>query len=139
MNGYASMILSLIFGMPMDQEKFDKMFDEVFIKYFRDNPNGYDEVIKEVERMPEDIKEGIRERLKKLYEQTKEGVEKMKHPRYKVGDNLKTPDGYTVEVLHVDGENYKLSSVIGLPYVSHSIGFVDKMYKLIEKGGSNEH
>ena len=60
----------------------------------------------------------------------------MKHPRYKVGDKLKSPDGYTVEVLDVNGKDYKLSSVTGLPYVSHSIGFVDKMYKPIEKGGN---
>ena len=49
MDGYASMILSSLFGMPMDQEKFDKMFDEGFIKYFRDNPSGYNEVMKAVE------------------------------------------------------------------------------------------
>lgn len=73
MDGYASMILSLLFGMPMDQEKFDKMFDEGFIKYFRDNPNGYDEVMKAVEQVPKDIREDIMERLNKLYEHAKKG------------------------------------------------------------------
>ena len=73
MDGYASMILSLLFGMPMDQEKFDKMFDEGFIKYFRNNPYGYDEVMNEVEQVPENIREGIRERLNKLYEQAMKG------------------------------------------------------------------
>ena len=73
MDGYASIILSSLFGMPMDKEKFDKMFDEGFIKYFRNNPNGYDEVMKSVEQVPEDIREGIRERFNKLYEQAKKG------------------------------------------------------------------
>lgn len=75
MDGYASMILSLLFGMPMDKEKFDKTFDEGFIKYFRDNPYGYDEVMKSVEKVPENIREGIRERFNKLYEQAKKGGE----------------------------------------------------------------
>jgi hypothetical protein len=118
MDGYASMILSLLFGMPMDQEKFDKMFDEGFIKYFRDNPNGYDEVMKSVEQVPEDIREGIRERFNKLYEQAKKGglimiattIEQSKH-LLELGLDPKTADmvwmgiyyaagGYRLEVLH---------------------------------------
>lgn len=75
MDGYASMILSLFYGMPMDQKKFDKMFDEGFIKYFKENPNGYDKVMKEVEKVPESIREGIRERFNKLNEQAKKGGE----------------------------------------------------------------
>ena len=74
MDGYASMILSLLFGMPMDQEKFDKMFDEGFIKYFRDNPNGHDEVMRVIdEQVPADLKDMIRERMNKIYEQSKQG------------------------------------------------------------------
>lgn len=49
------------------------MFDEGFIKYFRDNPNGYDEVMKAVEQVPKDIREDIMERLNKLYEHAKKG------------------------------------------------------------------
>ena len=53
---FDDVFMAFFMGMPMDQEKFDKMFDEGFIKYFRDNPNGYDEVMKSVEQVPEDIR-----------------------------------------------------------------------------------
>lgn len=68
---FGDVFMAFFMGMPMDKEKFDKMFDEGFIKYFRDSPNGYDEVMKSVEQVPEDIREGIRERFNKLYEQAK--------------------------------------------------------------------
>lgn len=75
MDHHASIILSLIFGEPMNIEKFDKMFGDVFLQYFKDNPYGYDKVMKEVEILPRNIREGIRERLKGLYEQVKKGGE----------------------------------------------------------------
>ena len=53
----------------MDKEKFDKGF----IKYFKENPNGYNEVMKAVGQVPKDIRENIRERFNKLYEQAKKG------------------------------------------------------------------
>lgn len=57
----------------------------------------------------------------------------MKHPRYKIGDELETTDGYVVTVLDITDKDYKLTSVTGHTYVEHSIGFVDKMYKLHKK------
>ena len=40
------MFMAFFMGTPLDQEEFDKFFDESFIKYFRDNPNGYDQAMK---------------------------------------------------------------------------------------------
>lgn len=72
MNDLVLTFLSFMFGVPVHKEKFDNMFDESFIKYFRDNPNGYDEVMKAVdEQVPEGIGGGIRERFNRLYEQSK--------------------------------------------------------------------
>jgi len=68
---FGDVFMAFFMGMPLDKEEFDKFFDESFIKYFRDVPNGYDEVMKSVEQVPEDIREGIRERFNKLYEQAK--------------------------------------------------------------------
>lgn len=69
MNDFACIMFSWLTGQELPQEEFDKDF----IKYFKSNPNGYDEVMKAVEQVPENIREGIRERFNKLYEQAKKG------------------------------------------------------------------
>ena len=64
--------MAFFMGMPLDQEEFDKLFDESFIRYFQDNPNGYDEVMRLIdEKAPADSKDMIRERMNKIYEQSK--------------------------------------------------------------------
>jgi hypothetical protein len=69
---FGDVFMAFFMGMSLDQEEFDKFFDESFIKYFRDVPNGYDEVMRLIdEKVPENIREGIRERFNKLYEQSK--------------------------------------------------------------------
>lgn len=63
--------MSWLFGQS-SQEEFDTMFDESFIRYFKDNPDGYEEVMKAVnEQVPEDAKDRIRDRFNKIYEQSK--------------------------------------------------------------------
>ena len=58
----------------------------------------------------------------------------MEHPRYKVGDVLRTESGYEVTILDVTDKEYKVSSVIGyVDCICHSIDFVDKKYKLVKK------
>jgi hypothetical protein len=69
MNNFGLLMLSWLAGQEFPQEEFDK----AFIDYFKTNPNGYDEVMKSVEQVPENIREGIRERFNKLYEQAKKG------------------------------------------------------------------
>jgi hypothetical protein len=71
---FGDVFMAFFMGMPLDQEEFDKLFDESFIKYFQDNPNGYDEVMRIIdEKAPEDSKDMIRERMNKIYEQSKKG------------------------------------------------------------------
>ena len=71
---FGDVFMAFFMGMPLDQEEFDKLFDESFIKYFQDNPNGYDEVMRLIdEKAPEDSKDMIRERMNKIYEQSKKG------------------------------------------------------------------
>lgn len=72
-NDLGSIFMSWLFGQS-SQEEFDTMFDDSFIRYFKDNPDGYEEVMKVVnEQVPEDIREGILERFNRLYEQSKKG------------------------------------------------------------------
>jgi hypothetical protein len=71
---FGDVFMAFFMGIPLDQEEFDKFFDESFIKYFRDVPNGYDEVMRLIdEKAPEDSKDMIRERMNKIYEQSKKG------------------------------------------------------------------
>lgn len=53
MNNFGLLILSWLAGQEFPQEEFDK----AFIDYFKTNPNGYDEVMKEVEQVPEDLRQ----------------------------------------------------------------------------------
>lgn len=53
MNNFGLLILSWLVGQEFPQEKFDK----AFIDYFKTNPNGYDEVMKEVEQVPENLRQ----------------------------------------------------------------------------------
>jgi len=72
-NDLGSIFMSWLFGQS-SQEEFDTMFDDSFTRYFKDNPDGYEEVMKAVnEQVPEDIREGILERFNRLYEQSKKG------------------------------------------------------------------
>jgi hypothetical protein len=69
---FGDVFMAFFMGMPLDKEEFDKFFDESFIKYFRDVPNGYDEVMRLIEeKAPEDSKDMIRERMNKIYKQSK--------------------------------------------------------------------
>ena len=71
---FGDVFMAFFMGMPLDKEEFDKIFDESFIKYFRDNPNGYGEVMRLIdEQVPEDARNIIRERFDKIYEQSKKG------------------------------------------------------------------
>ena len=70
---FGDVFMAFFMGMPLDQDEFDKFFDESFVKYFQDNPNGYDEVMRLIEeQVPENSKDMIRERMKKIYEQSKQ-------------------------------------------------------------------
>ena len=69
---FGDVFMAFFLGTPLNQEEFDTMFDDSFIRYFKDNPDGYEEVMKAVnEQVPEDIREGILERFNRLYEQSK--------------------------------------------------------------------
>ena len=69
---FGDVFMAFFIGIPLDQEEFDKFFDESFIKYFRDVPNGYDQAMRLIEeKAPEDSKDMIRERMNKIYEQSK--------------------------------------------------------------------
>ena len=71
---FGDVFMAFFMGMPLDQEEFDKLFDESFIKYFSDVPNGYDQAMRLIEeKAPEDSKDMIRERMNKIYEQSKKG------------------------------------------------------------------
>ena len=71
---FGDVFMSFFLGVPLDKEEFDKFFDESFIKYFRDDPNGYDEVMRLIdEKVPEKSKDMRRERMNKIYEQSKKG------------------------------------------------------------------
>lgn len=73
---FGDVFMAFFMGMPLDKEEFDTMFDDSFIRYFKDNPDGYEEVMKAVnEQVPEDIREGILERFNRLYEKAKKGGE----------------------------------------------------------------
>ena len=64
---FGDVFMAFFMGMPLDQEEFDKFFDESFIKYFRDVPNGYDEVMRLIEeQVPANSKDTIRERMNKI-------------------------------------------------------------------------
>ncbi len=72
-NDLGSIFMSWLFRQS-SQEEFDTMFDDSFIRYFKDNPDGYDDVMKVVNKqVPEDIREDILERFNRLYEQSKKG------------------------------------------------------------------
>lgn len=53
MNNFGPLLLSWLTGQEFPQEEFDK----AFIDYFKTNPNGYDEVMKEVEQVPENLRQ----------------------------------------------------------------------------------
>jgi hypothetical protein len=53
MDNFGFLILSWLVGQEFPQEEFDKDF----IDYFKTNPNGYDEVMKEVKQVPEDLRQ----------------------------------------------------------------------------------
>lgn len=69
---FGDVFMAFFMGMPLDKEEFDKFFDDSFVQYFRDVPNGYDEAMRLIdEKAPEDSKDMIRERMNKIYEQSK--------------------------------------------------------------------
>lgn len=69
---FGDVFMAFFMGMPLDKDEFDKFFDESFIKYFRDNPNGYDEAMRLInEKAPADSKDMITERINRIYEQSK--------------------------------------------------------------------
>lgn len=69
MNDFAYIMLSWLTGQEFPQEKFDKCF----IDYFKNNPNGYDDVIKLVnEQVPEELKQRFTELFTRLNDKTKE-------------------------------------------------------------------
>lgn len=69
---FGDVFMAFFWGIPLKKEEFDKFFDESFIKYFRDVPNGYDEVMRIIDKqVPEDAKDRIRDRFNKIYEQSK--------------------------------------------------------------------
>lgn len=71
---FGDVFMAFFMGMPLDKEGFDKFFDESFIKYFQDNPNGYDEAMRLIdEQVPADYKDMMIERMNKIYEQSKKG------------------------------------------------------------------
>ena len=53
MNNFGLLILSWLAGQEFPQEEFDKDF----IDYFKTNPNGYDEVMKQIGQVPEDLRQ----------------------------------------------------------------------------------
>lgn len=71
---FGDVFMAFFMGMPLDKEEFDKFFDESFIKYFQDNPNGYDEAMRLIdEQFPADSKDMMKERMNKIYKQSKKG------------------------------------------------------------------
>lgn len=71
---FCDVFMAFFMGMPLDKEEFDKFFDDSFIKYFNDVPNGYDEAMKLIdEQVPAEYKDMMIERMNKIYEQSKKG------------------------------------------------------------------
>ena len=72
---FGDVFMAFFMGMPLDKEEFDKFFDESFIKYFRDVPNGYDQAMKLLDevQVSEDLKVMAKERFNRIYEQSKKG------------------------------------------------------------------
>lgn len=72
---FGDVFMAFFMGMALDQEEFDKFFDESFIEYFRDVPNGYDQAMKLLEEVDvsEDLKAMAKERFNRIYEQSKKG------------------------------------------------------------------
>ena len=69
MNDFAYIMLSWLTGQEFPQEEFDK----AFIDYFKTNPNGYDEVMKEVnEKVPKQLKQRFIDIFTQLNEKAKE-------------------------------------------------------------------
>lgn len=68
MNDFAYIMLSWLTGQEFPQEEFDK----AFIDYFKTKPNGYDEVMKEVEQMPEDLRQRFIDMFTRLNDKAKE-------------------------------------------------------------------
>jgi len=69
---FGDVFMAFFLGMPLDKEEFDKFFNESFVEYFRDVPNGYNEAMRLIEEQaPADSKDMIRERMNKIYEQSK--------------------------------------------------------------------
>ena len=70
---FGNVFMAFFLGMPLDKEEFDKFFDESFIKYFRDVPNGYDQAMKLLDEVDvsEDLKATAKERFNRIYEQSK--------------------------------------------------------------------
>ena len=68
MNNFGLLILSWLIGQEFPQEEFDK----TFIDYFKTNPNGYDEVMKEVEQVPEDLRQRFIDIFTKLNDKAME-------------------------------------------------------------------
>ena len=74
---FGDVFMAFFMGIPLNQEEFDKFFDEGFIKYFRDVPNGYDQAMKLLDevQVSEDLKAMAKERFNRIYEQSKKGGE----------------------------------------------------------------
>lgn len=72
---FGEVFMAFFLGMPLKKEEFDKFFDESFIKYFRDVPNGYDQAMKLLDEVDvsEDLKATAKERFNRIYEQSKKG------------------------------------------------------------------
>ena len=78
---FGDVFMAFFMGMPLDKEEFDKFFDESFMKYFQDVPNGYDQAMKLLDevQVSEDLKAMAKERFNRIYEQSKKGVNNDDH------------------------------------------------------------
>ena len=72
---FGDVFMAFFMGVPLSQEEFDKSFDESFIKYFQDVPNGYDQAMKLLDEVDvsEDLKATAKERFNRIYEQSMKG------------------------------------------------------------------
>jgi len=72
---FGDVFMAFFMGVPLNQEEFDKFFDESFIQYFHDVPNGYDQAMKLLDEVDvsEDLKATAKERFNRIYEQSKKG------------------------------------------------------------------
>lgn len=69
MSNFGYIMMSWLTGQEFPQDEFDK----AFIDYFKNNPNGYDEVIKLVnEKVPEQLKQRFTELFTRLNDKAKE-------------------------------------------------------------------